>query len=131
MKRPLITYVLGIDINSRLPEQENNQATEIYQNLFFQSYMSVKASNSKPCIWVKNLEGTKLVIKVIGGFRGGAPRSGRTPLSIYSHPPEHIFAPSKLPSLLRFINSNSLKKINNIHHYRMILRCIIFLSIFL
>ena len=39
-----------------------------------------------------------------------APLSFRTHLSIYSHPPEHIFAPPKLLSLLRFINSNSLKK---------------------
>ena len=37
-----------------------------------------------------------------GGFRGGA--------AVRPHPPEHIFAPPKLLSLLRFINSNSLKK---------------------
>ena len=37
--------------------------------------------------------------------QGGAPRPPEL-----SHPPEHIFAPPKLLSLLRFINSNSLKK---------------------
>ena len=43
-----------------------------------------------------------------GGFRGGAAVRLHPPE--LSHPPEHIFAPPKLLSLLRFINSNSLKK---------------------
>ena len=37
-----------------------------------------------------------------GGFRGGA--------AVRPHPPEHIFAPPQLLSLLRFLNSNSLTK---------------------
>ena len=65
---------------------------------------------------------------VRGGFRGGAANR--------PHPPEHIFAPPwayfrtpQTPEPSAFYKFKFFKKINNIHHYRMILRCIIFLSI--
>ena len=57
--------------------------------------------------------------------QGGAPRPPEL-----SHPPEHFSHP-QTPEPSAFYKFKFFKKINNIHHYRMILRCIIFLSIFL
>ena len=74
------------------------------------------------CDFVIEYRNVLISLNWTGAVSGGAPRSGRTPLS---------FRTPQTPEPSAFYKFKFFKKINNIHHYRMILRCIIFLSIFL